>query len=921
MDVYLLGGEFGEELGVGVVGDVVEDLELELELEEGGMVYADPEELDSDEDGVVAVVEVEAEVAAEVEEEVGEEEAERRRRMKSWGPYGAFADSAVDVQLKRADSPPPLPNDTSAHHSSTRHSPGTLALGGGLAPPNMSRWSLTSSVEGDFEAATAFADMSGVGNGMSAGVLEETKEEKRKRKEMGKRRSFVPFVGGLGMSGEREGSMDNSSTSTGSGGAYTPNGTSTFTSASNTSTLASAPISPGGTLSSNATSNTKKRGRLISFISRLSGVGAGGSVGQPALGSPVGDEPPMPFFALGAGMGMGSGNSSGSLGGGLLPAVDIVQKKDSTRSSSPVNDDLDGEQDEGILMMRKSDVDVESDAEVSDVRTGVESVQQTPVQSPPRASAAVVETPQTPTRQPRTMARPRTAPSTPTTSPTVATFPNLPMFSNPFSNAPGPIQPPPGIPVLAQSRIRTLASLAPGIVIPPVPTRPSPVPTPVYSPSVYTPTSSSLHSGQPLSAVSGLGPLPPLTRRAGPPLGKASSDGLIGSIHGGPFLLRRPRSNSAADMLSSAPSSNAMASTSTTPEPATRPTLMKSASASLLGPSFRLQATPAVSRYAPGYGHQTQGSDTVPPTPTSIASTEEEYGLEQPRRGLDALDDNDDEEAFEYDDGGYHGVEGLLNEYERERENVEDGEKSEEDRENERARRERLHDERWMRVRMEADRQIRMEQEKSTRKVSAPVTPPPSHGFSVKQNDGAPHVHIQLPLQPSAQAQGQRPRLKSMSSLGNLASAATKPKGSGFRGFVERIGMGRAAQSNGNSAVNSTANSANNSALNTMDNTPNSSYPSTPLLSSTLPSTPLDVFSTPKQNSNSAGTGTGYLTPSPTHSPTASLTIGSGSGSMAILGLRTPKKQAKRKLVISGVGLNDLRKYEAVKNWCEVRAI
>jgi len=36
--------------------------------------------------------------------------------------------------------------------------------------------------------------------------------------------------------------------------------------------------------------------------------------------------------------------------------------------------------------------------------------------------------------------------------------------------------------------------------------------------------------------------------------------------------------------------------------------------------------------------------------------------------------------------------------------------------------------------------------------------------------------------------------------------------------------------------------------------------------------------------------------------------------------MRSPivaKKQPKRKLVISGVGLEDVQKYEAVKSWCE----
>ena len=58
---------------------------------------------------------------------------------------------------------------------------------------------------------------------------------------------------------------------------------------------------------------------------------------------------------------------------------------------------------------------------------------------------------------------------------------------------------------------------------------------------------------------------------------------------------------------------------------------------------------------------------------------------------------------------------------------------------------------------------------------------------------------------------------------------------------------------------------------------------------------------------------------SPTHSPTASLSLGRESGGVFAAGGLLGKKKPKRKLVISGVAPDDVRAFEAVKSWCEVR--
>ncbi|KAF8970108.1 hypothetical protein BDZ97DRAFT_1791990, partial [Flammula alnicola] len=160
-------------------------------------------------------------------------------------------------------------------------------------------------------------------------------------------------------------------------------------------------------------------------------------------------------------------------------------------------------------------------------------------------------------------------------------------------------------------------------------------------------------------------------------------------------------------------------------------------------------------------------------------------------------------------------------------------------------------------------------------------------------------------LRPSAPASP--PASASTSNFAPPLPSARSGKGSGFRGFVERMGLVGSSSNN---------NSGNNSPL--------SSYPTTPLSAGPL------SLSIPGSSANSsAGVLPPPLTPlgmshsnrSPSHSPTASLSLSGthrdSGGVFTPGGLLGKKKQPKRKLVISGVGPEDVRGYEAVKSWCE----
>ncbi|KAF8908576.1 hypothetical protein CPB84DRAFT_1744204 [Gymnopilus junonius] len=344
------------------------------------------------------------------------------------------------------------------------------------------------------------------------------------------------------------------------------------------------------------------------------------------------------------------------------------------------------------------------------------------------------------------------------------------------------------------------------------------------------------------------------------PLGKSSSDGLVGSrpsISISTFKsvkeaepsqqLARERSNSTAGSNGSSL--------------ARRPTLVKSASASLLrqvpAPPTMARAGSAAAPGAPAAMHL----QTYPPQP------ETQYQRAQYQ--------NQHQHQIQYQyraplvagvDGNVPPTPSSLASTDIEEE---EDEEEEIDPEMERMRREKAHEERWARVRMEADAQ------------QAAVE-------AVHQQYIQPHTDSPLL---------ERPRLKSMTSLGNLRSASASanalaqqsqvsPKpGKGFRGFVERMGL-----------VGSSA-----------SNTPVSSYPGTPLTGSSP-----GPFQRPRQRGRLL---IRQRLPLTAGNPISGGAHGPGLGSVT-LGMRGAKGP-KRKLIISGVGLEDVKGYEAVKTWCE----
>ncbi|PPQ75194.1 hypothetical protein CVT26_008778, partial [Gymnopilus dilepis] len=378
-------------------------------------------------------------------------------------------------------------------------------------------------------------------------------------------------------------------------------------------------------------------------------------------------------------------------------------------------------------------------------------------------------------------------------------------------------------------------------------------------------------------------PVPSRTQSA-QPLGKTSSDGSIASK---PSIsisttsrstkeadqshqLARERSNSTAGSGSSAK----------------RPPLVKSASASLLR---QIPPPPKISRAgsaAPGVP-ASEHLQTYPPQPHS----------------QDQRVPYQNQVQYQYRAPRITGADGDLPPTPSSLASTDVDEQEEElDPEMDRIRREKAHEDRWANVRRDAD----------------------AHAHEAALDS----ARLQ-PVQPRTDSPIlQRPRLKSMTSLGNLRSASASanalssfpstgpqtqlsPKsGKGFRGFV--MGL-----------VGSSA-----------SNTPVSSYPGTPLNGSSpgplsvsipgsasastaafpLPPTPEIVESTPTTSW------------SPSHSPTTSLSggnsistplPGTGLGSVSLLGMKGVKGP-KRKLVISGVAVDDVKGYEAVKSWCEV---
>ncbi|KAF8189358.1 hypothetical protein BJ912DRAFT_379366 [Pholiota molesta] len=342
-----------------------------------------------------------------------------------------------------------------------------------------------------------------------------------------------------------------------------------------------------------------------------------------------------------------------------------------------------------------------------------------------------------------------------------------------------------------------------------------------------------------------------------------------------------------------------------------RPALYKSVSASVLGPSGmqrtplgqgqRRTPVPIHTGMSPYHGGPTVVvDDSMPPTPTSLASTE-----------------IDEEDEYEEDEGEEdYGVE------------VD---------ESNRAQREQEYEERWARLKMANDavaEGYRPYQQQALPPIpqSPPPPPPPGHSASVTLIESTLKALAPSPSTSSLAAQqgDTRQRLKSMPSLtlapapqaaaavmpSPLASASTtnfglapsitsaRP-GKGFRGFVERMGLG-----------GSSANSINSS--------PSSSHPGTPIYATPLSAMPLQL-SIP----GSSATVPGQFAPSPSpaasnnrspsHSPTASLSLGAAhkEGGVFTHGGLLGKKKPKRKLVISGVAPENVRGYEAVKRWCE----
>lgn len=397
-------------------------------------------------------------------------------------------------------------------------------------------------------------------------------------------------------------------------------------------------------------------------------------------------------------------------------------------------------------------------------------------------------------------------------------------------------------------------------------------------------------------------PLPQVSARP-PPLLKAYSEDVLGtsppfaSTRKGPSHivweseLDKAERTGRGEKLAQAPISTLRARSNTAGDillmTSRRPVLYKSASASVLGPSVGQQRTPlalAQPRRAPGaihtriqyHGPPVVQDDNLPPTPSSIASTEIEE------------EDEDD-----------YGVE---------------------DQERSRLRREREHEERWTRLRANTDSDVRAQM-----LPTIPQSPQlPISGVATKVET------VLQALSPVAvsptQTSDQRQRLKSMPSLVHLRSGPSSPPASAstvnfglpplasaktgrssvFRGFVERMGF------------------AGSSANNTTNNSPMSSYPGTPLSAAPgqLPNANVSTNASYDVISHYPSNGYGeFGNRSPSHSPTTSLSMGGPpvkEGGVFAPGGLLGKKKPKRKLVISGVAPNNTQAFEAVKSWCEV---
>ncbi len=314
-----------------------------------------------------------------------------------------------------------------------------------------------------------------------------------------------------------------------------------------------------GTWSKESAGLNKKRSRLASFISRLSSVGLGGGSGA---NTPPLETPPIPS---------GSTQASPS----LLPSPVIAPKSDNSplqqftpavsmppsRSPSPP---VDRELRLGQPQIQQRQAPGLAAEVESDVATTA------PVQSVAESSAAA-----------------NASPVVPPAFPSGLDVQTLKTTQKSFSKP---------------------RHLPPGLVIPPVPTRPVPTP-PGVSPSVSV------------------------------PLSKAASEGLIVADKAGTPIPLRARSSSSRDVRNNFTLPASTSVRVTTSENSTkklelptwnsrRPTLTKSASSSVLalnkhvltsGPFFNVD-TAACYFYDPEQG------GNVPPTPTSIASMDDYEG-------------------------------------------------------------------------------------------------------------------------------------------------------------------------------------------------------------------------------------------------------------------------------------------------------
>ncbi len=315
-----------------------------------------------------------------------------------------------------------------------------------------------------------------------------------------------------------------------------------------------------GTWSKESTGLNKKRSRLASFISRLSSVGLGGGSGAntPPLETPPipsGSTHALPSLLLSPVIAPKSDNSS------LQTFTPAISMPPSRSPSPPVDRELKLTQPQ--IQQRQAPglaVEIESDV-----------VTTAPMQGVTDSSAA--------------------ANASPVVAPVVCVQTTQRSFSKP-------------------------RHLPPGLVIPPVPTRPVPTPPGVS-----------------------LSPSAPI------PLSKAASEGLIVTDKAGTPIPLRARSNSSRDVWTNFPSSSVRVTAS---ENSTkklelptwngrRPALMKSASSSVLalnkhilasGPFFNVD-TAACYVYDPDQG------SSVPPMPTSIASMDDYEGRTRGDRPFD----------------------------------------------------------------------------------------------------------------------------------------------------------------------------------------------------------------------------------------------------------------------------------------------